>query len=75
MKESTSLDDLEKQQKPHATAPWHYKYYRFKSGLIGSRDTISLRKDFNKQAKDTEVQNQLTTKKSTLKSFMNENSF
>jgi hypothetical protein len=29
----------------------------------------------NKRLKDTEVQNQLTTTKSTLKSFMNENSF
>jgi hypothetical protein len=75
--ESTSLDDLEKTAKnlmlQHLDTA---KYYRFKSGLIGSRDTISLRKDFNnKPAKDTEVQNQLTATKSTLKSFMNENSF
>jgi hypothetical protein len=25
------------------------KYYRVKSGLFGSRDTISLRKDYNKK--------------------------
>jgi hypothetical protein len=75
--ESTSLDDLEKTAKTlmlqHLDTT---KYYRFKSGLIGSRDTISLRKDFNKKTrKDKEVKNQLNATKSNLKSFMNENNF
>ncbi|MFQ3173706.1 MAG: hypothetical protein ACI9WT_002110 [Flavobacterium sp.] len=73
--ESTSLDDLEKTAKnlmlQHLDTT---KYYRFKSGLIGSRDTISLRKDFNnKPEKDKEVKNQLTAAKSKLKGFMSEN--
>jgi hypothetical protein len=73
--ESTSLDDLEKTAKnlmlQHLDTT---KYYRFKSGLIGSRDTISLRKDFNnKPKKDKEVKNQLTAAKSKLKGFMSEN--
>jgi hypothetical protein len=73
--ESTSLDDLEKTAKnlmlQHLDTT---KYYRFKSGFIGSRDTISLRKDFNnKPKKDEEVKNQLTATKSKLKSFMSEN--
>jgi hypothetical protein len=75
--ESTSLDDLEKTAKilmlQHLDTT---KYYRFKSGLIGSRDAISLRKDFNKKTgKDKEVKNQLNATKTNLKSFMNENNF
>lgn len=75
--ESTSLEDLEKTAKnlmlQHLDTT---KYYRIKSGLIGSRDTISLRKDFYKKpGKDKEVKNQLTAAKSKLNGFMNENSF
>lgn len=75
--ESTSLDDLEKTAKnlmlQHLDTT---KYYRFKSGLVGSRDTISLRKDFNtKPGKDKEVKNQLTATKINLNSFMYENNF
>ena len=76
--ESTSLDDLEKTAKnlmlQHLDTT---KYYRFKSGLIGSRDTISLRKDFNnkKTTKEKEIKNQLTAAKTNLNSFMYENNF
>jgi hypothetical protein len=74
--ESTSLDDLEKKAKnlmlQHLDTT---KYYRIKSGLIGSRDTISLRKDFNeKPGKDKELKNQLTAAKSNLNNFMYKNS-
>jgi hypothetical protein len=69
MKESTSLDDLEKQQKPHATAPWHYRMqertYRdqeIRYRYVKTSTTSRLK---------TQVQNQLTA----TKSFMNENSF
>ena len=50
------------------------KYYRIKSGLIGSRDTISFRKEFNKnRSKDKEPKNQLTATKSNLNNFMYKN--
>lgn len=54
------------------------KYYRVKSGLFGSRDTISLRKDFNRKKdknKTKGISNQLTTTKTNLNSFMAENNF
>ena len=52
------------------------KYYRVKSGLFGSRDTISLRKDFNqKKVKNKGASNQLTTTKTNLKTFLIENNF
>jgi hypothetical protein len=48
------------------------KYYRVKSGLFGSRDTISLRKEFNE--KKTKVKTtKLSSSKSSLGTFMNEN--
>ncbi|WP_016989731.1 carboxypeptidase-like regulatory domain-containing protein [Flavobacterium sp. ACAM 123] len=72
--ESTSLDDLEKtamnMMLQHLDST---KYYRAKSGLFGSRDTISLRKDFNKKKNkgiDIEIDSQLTATKSNLSSFM-----
>jgi hypothetical protein len=73
--ESTSLGDLEITAKnlmlQHIDTT---KYYRIKSGLIGSRDTISLRKDFNnKPGKDKEVKNQLTATKSNLNSLLYQN--
>ena len=75
--ESTSLDDLEKKGKTlmlqHLDTT---KFYRIKSGLIGSRDTISLRKDFNKKKKtgiDIEINNQLTAAKNSLNNFMYQN--
>ncbi|NGY38056.1 carboxypeptidase-like regulatory domain-containing protein [Flavobacterium sp. XN-5] len=75
--ESTSLDDLEKKARnlmlQHLDTT---KFYRIKSGLIGSRDTISLRKDFNRKKKtgiNIEVNSQLTATKSNLNSFMYQN--
>ena len=60
---SSSVDDLEKtalnMMLQHLDST---KYYRAKSGLFGSRDTISLRKDFNKKKKtgvDIEINSQL----------------
>lgn len=77
--ESISLDDLEKTAEKlmlqHLDTT---KYYRVKSGLIGSRDTISLRKDFNRKKKtgvNIEMNSQLTATKSNLNSFMNETNF
>lgn len=75
--ESTSLDDLEKKGRnlmlQHLDTT---KFYRIKSGLIGSKDTISLRKDFNRKKKkgiNIEVSSQLTATKSNLNSFMYQN--
>ncbi len=51
------------------------KYYRAKSGLFGSRDTISLRKDFNKKkTKNKTTSTQLITTKNNLSTFLTENS-
>lgn len=72
---STSFDELEKKftniilKNLDST-----KYYRVKSGLIGSRDTISLRKDFNKKNKKI-PENQLSASKSALELFMKQNHF
>ena len=52
------------------------KYYRIKSGLIGSRDTISLRKDFNKKKTKSKTADQstlLTTTKYNLIQFIKNN--
>ncbi|MFT5251789.1 MAG: hypothetical protein ACI87N_000780 [Flavobacteriales bacterium] len=54
------------------------KFYRVKSGLFGSRDSISLRKDFNRkrdQKKTKEIKNQLTATKTNLNSFLIGNNF
>ena len=71
---SVALDDLEKSTTDivlkHLDST---KYYRVKSGLFGSRDTISLRKDFN-QKKSKSQKNQLTAAKSKLDVFTNTNS-
>lgn len=70
---SASLEDLEKSAKnimlTHLDTT---KYYRVKSGLFGSRDTISLRKDFNKKKKKIK-KNQLATSKASIVSFLTEN--
>jgi hypothetical protein len=51
------------------------KYYRIKSGLIGSRDTLSLRKDFkNKKQKAAKKTNQVLAK-SDVTSFMLKTNF
>ena len=70
---SASLDDLEKMATnimlKHLDST---KYYRVKSGLFGSRDTLSLRKDFKKKKIK---ESQLNNSKSSLVSFITENSF
>jgi hypothetical protein len=52
------------------------KYYRIKSGLFGSQDTISLRKDFNKKkskSRTTDKSTLLLTTKYYLTSFIKKN--
>lgn len=52
------------------------KYYRVKSGLFGSRDTISLKKSFNeKKNKNKAKTSKLVSSKSGLSLFMHENNF
>ena len=72
---SASLDDL--QESATRVVLKHLdtmKYYRIKSGLIGSRDTISMRKNFkSKKKKDTP--SALTASKSNLDSFYADNNF
>jgi hypothetical protein len=71
---SSSLDDIEEKSKnlflQHLDTT---KYYRVKSGWFGSRDTISLRKDFRKNKKNKP--SQLTSSKSDLNSFISQNNF
>ncbi|WP_413997662.1 carboxypeptidase-like regulatory domain-containing protein [Flavobacterium sp. W1B] len=79
--EGSSLSSDELQKTAINTMLQHLdstKYYRVKSGLFGSRDTISLRKDFNQKKnknKTKDIKNQLTTTKISLNSFMAENNF
>lgn len=72
---STSLEELQKSATDiiltHLDTT---KYYRVKSGLFGSRDTISLRKDFNKKKNNKTKSNQQTATKSNISSFLLENS-
>lgn len=70
--QSTSLEDLEKKGKElmlkHLDTT---KFYRFKSGLIGSRDTISFSEEFNRKLnKDTVNTKQLAQAKSDLNRIM-----
>lgn len=71
---TVSLDELEKSAMnillTHLDTT---KYYRVKSGWFGSRDTISLRKDFNKKKNKTK-NTRLTSTKTQLDMFMFENS-
>jgi CarboxypepD_reg-like domain len=70
---SASLEEMEKSAKnimlTHLDTT---KYYRIKSGLFGSRDTISMRKDFKSKKKKVKS-NQLTNSKANLASFLTEN--
>ena len=51
------------------------KYYRIRSGWFGSRDTISMRKDFNKKKKKKKTTDtQVAASKSRLQNFMTANS-
>lgn len=72
---SVSLDDVEKIAGniflKHLDTT---KYYRIKSGWFGSRDTISLRKDFNKKKKK-QKKSELNSAKGNVMSFMAENNF
>ena len=51
------------------------KYYRVKSGLFGSQDSISLRKDFYKRKLNKENKNQAALTKRTLENFISKNNF
>ncbi|CAN1526498.1 CarboxypepD_reg-like domain containing protein [Flavobacteriaceae bacterium] len=51
------------------------RYYRIKSGLLGSRDSISLRKDFYKRKLNKENKNQASLSKRSLENFMSKNNF
>lgn len=51
------------------------KYYRVKSGLFGSRDSISLREDFYKNRKNKDKKKQTPSTNSNLKTFMSKNNF
>jgi hypothetical protein len=46
---ATSSDELEKGSEYDVTTFRFYQILSRKSGLFGSRDTISLRKDYNKK--------------------------
>jgi hypothetical protein len=51
------------------------KYYRIKSGLFGSKDTVSLRSDFNKNKSKKKANNTNTDKvKTNLLTFLSNNS-
>ena len=76
---ATSSEDLEKKAMnmmlQHLDST---KYYRVKSGLFGSRDSISLRKDFNSRKNKkigVEATNQLTSAKRNITSFLSQNNF
>ena len=51
------------------------KYYRVKSGLFGSRDSISLREDFYKNRKNNDKKKRTPSTNSNLKTFMSKNNF
>lgn len=51
------------------------KYYRVKSGLFGSRDSVSLRKDFYKNKKNKDKRTQMPSPNSSLRTFMSKNNF
>lgn len=71
---SSNMDDLQKQATQimlqHLDST---KYYRIKSGMIGSRDTVSLRKDFNKKKNKKPENSQHTRSKENLMAFMTRN--
>lgn len=74
---SVALDDMQKVAENiflrHLDST---KYYRVKSGLFGSRDTLSLKKSFNdKKNKNKTKSSKLVSSKSGLTLFMHENNF
>jgi hypothetical protein len=80
-KEGSAVSSEELEKKAMSMMLQHLdstKFYRVKSGLFGSRDSISLRKDFNKkkdQKKTNIVSNQITYTKTNLNSFLIGNNF
>lgn len=72
---STSLEDMEKTAGKillqHLDTT---KFYRIKSGLFGSRDTISLSKKYNNK-KSKVTKNELTSSKSNLMMMLSKNNF
>jgi hypothetical protein len=71
---ATSLEGIEK----NATAMLlkHLdttKYYRIKSGWFGSRDTVSLRKDFNNKKKKKDPNTELTNLKNSFYGVLTNN--
>lgn len=51
------------------------KYYRFKSGWFGSRDTLSMRKDYNKKKNKNQKTDNVSLAKNRLSSLKNESNF
>lgn len=74
--ESTaSLDDIEKTgTKIFLKHLDSTKFYRIKSGLFGSRDTITLNKNYHKKSKKKPV-NKLTSSKFQMQRFLGEQQF
>ncbi len=50
------------------------KYYRIKSGWFGSKDTVSLRKDFNKKKNKKQLGSEVESAKTKLTNFKTQNS-
>ncbi|NMH28519.1 carboxypeptidase-like regulatory domain-containing protein [Flavobacterium silvaticum] len=74
-KRSASLDGMEdKAAKLFLKHIDTTKYYRFKSGWFGTRDTISFRKDFNKKKAKKEP-SKLENSKTSLANFMKQQNF
>ncbi len=74
--QSANVDDLQKTATnmllKHLDST---KYYRIKSGLFGSRDSISLRKDFYKNRKSKDKRIEVTPPNSSLRRFVTNNNF
>ncbi|MBD3582005.1 carboxypeptidase-like regulatory domain-containing protein [Flavobacterium selenitireducens] len=51
------------------------KYYRFKSGWFGSRDTLSMRKDYNSKKKKKNKVDNVSLAKNRLSSLKNQSNF
>jgi hypothetical protein len=70
---AASSDELEKGSEYDVTTFRFYQILSRKSGLFGSRDTISLRKDYNKKRKwikRKKKSNQLSVTKANLDAFI-----
>jgi hypothetical protein len=68
---ATSSDELKKGSEYDVTTFRFYQILSRKSGLFGSRDTISLRKDYNKKRKwKRKKSNQLSVTKANLDALL-----